>query len=486
MSNLNQVLENAIQKLGELSLFAAFTSRINLIIKSLPPYKGKTEGETHPQSGLIWSKNVWMTSDAQSSFEEPPKNFGKVSLNKIDVDIVKSNLEKLKGNFEIKSHLPKLKELSDKFYDENKDTELLNTIKNEWRKIQDKNKEAIISREAILTELKAILPENICSKIKAVFLRASSSSEAIAIVEKALIASSEVKKPEDKKEETPELDKDKKEFNLKDREYLINLIKKQKIQDVAELIKKLKNLFNMDLINELLLASKTYGGMPGILEYLHDYKNKKRHLKQGPAIIHPRSEMPDLSTPTKEIIETINKIKELKPRNYYDSYFKYTEDVLDLLNQYQRGHERVPEIENELLGLIMKLKKGWGKLKIKEAIEPLDKIRVTLFDSVKHIEKIDEHKKHPLLDKIKELEKREKIPSMKEDDEGNGVDKKILDLIEEKKQDLLKKTKSSLERLSQEYKSSTSGKLEKLIEATEDLVIKGELGDILSILKLNS
>ena len=53
MSNLNQIFTSAILKLNNI-ITAAFTSRIKLKPKSIPPFPGSRDGEFHENSNAVW------------------------------------------------------------------------------------------------------------------------------------------------------------------------------------------------------------------------------------------------------------------------------------------------------------------------------------------------------------------------------------------------------------------------------------------------
>lgn len=251
---------------------------------------------------------------------------------------------------------------------------------------------------------------------------------------------------------TPKYDEDKKEFTKDDIKWIANILRSHTFSGgVRGLVKRMGDKFNNDLKQTIYDASRKYGDLEGVIKFLADYDNLKNKIPKGksPAPTTPSQRL-DISTPVQKVKGYLAKIKKLHPEAYKDSFYSYTDKVLDKINTYQRKGDRYPRLERELLGLFVGegenpgLIKGWRRLKvpgITEAIKEIYEVMAPYVeDEVTHKKDILNPPKEfplaPLENEIKQLGKDVPVVDEKEMEVNKEMKGERRDKIKEVVQDI--------------------------------------------------
>jgi len=221
----------------------------------------------------------------------------------------------------------------------------------------------------------------------------------------------------------------KKEFTEDDIKWLLQKLKSHTfsggVQGLTKLMKHSPK-FNMGLVEQIEAASKKFGDLSGVVDFLNDYDNLKNKLPKKPSS-QPRSQRLDIATPVRKVKKYVEKVKKEQPEKYNGSFYQYTYKVLDKINKYQRSGERYPRLEREILGLFVGegddkpgLIKGWRRLKVKGVSEAVKEIYETMAPWVKNEETskqdiINPPKESPLAPLEREIRQLGDNPSKVED-----------------------------------------------------------------------
>jgi len=132
---------------------------------------------------------------------------------------------------------------------------------------------------------------------------------------------------------------------------MIGLIKNNYKSGLDALTKKMIKYFNEDLINEVILASRLYGGMEGLMEYFVKYDSKRKNLMRNKPKMDPSKDYEQLTVEVQKILPYLSTIRKENTTKYYDSVFEDLYESLKLLQKYQRSNTKNPKLEEEFLNL---------------------------------------------------------------------------------------------------------------------------------------
>jgi len=539
-----------------------FTPNINFKIQGIPKEKGIAKGQVNSPTSTIWYDGMWVSSDYINSTGKPPLTITKDKpLSDQDVKVILDNLERIKGTIKFdnldqikKSYLHFL-EMSpqnivekdsegkrftlkekDEDFKKRKDS-VKKEIINYWAKIQEKNKEAVESREAVLKTISNTLGKEIGQKIKLVVLTTKTSEEAKEVVEKASKKVIEKEKKEEEKKDIPKFESLSKEVI----KYILDIFKSNSKASLSSILDTLRKDFNKKiieeklsdkdkkereqkfngLINELVAGSKKVNkgevNREGVMNYLSDYETHKKEISE----VHPALKSTQvhaiIDDAARKIIKYLDKVDTAYHETYSkDTFHKFTHKVISSLQKYMRGQEKDVALEHKYLELIHGGDKypgligGWRKLDVPLIVKSLDDIKESMRNMVRRKtltkKEIDEKVKDDsevgkmiekpfILDVVTDIYDKDLTKNMKKDhkeeiakirdmgltpDQIKDRNKKFKEHMEDKTK---KEPKKSYEVVVDYYTPSIFSKLEKLANLTNDVIVKAELMDIAKVLK---
>lgn len=359
LSYIDSYLSSINKKYSFLVEAVEFTPKIELVIKELPKNPGKTVGQKLKSKGmdLFWNGKAWLPSDVFNGSLKLVED--KIELNNIDPEkekILNKALNNISGTLDMDSVIKAYEKSQEEFYkikDQGKDTsDIEKLMEKSMKGMEDKIKSSIDSREKSLIEISNSLGKDIAKTIKKIILRTETKDKAKNSLEKSLKINRDKKEELEKNKYTPELDPDKKEFDKNDRKFMVGLVKKHHKEGLRGITKQMVKYFNKDLINEVILASRKYGGVPGLLEYFSDYVEKSKNLKKNMPKMDPALEYESLTKYVNNIIPFLRKVRDEDAKGYYNSVFEDLFDTLKIIQKYQRSNKKNPEIEAEIINLL--------------------------------------------------------------------------------------------------------------------------------------
>lgn len=301
-------------------------------------------------------------------------------------------------------------------------------------------------------------------------------------------------------------DKSQKEFTKEDIKWLLQQIKSHSFSGgVKGLIKRMDGKYNDHLKKVISDAAIDHGDLEGVIEFLSDYDKYKDQLNVG----KPVSQAPELDvedtkrlklkgesiksniTKVKDYLKTV---KEKHPKEYENSFYSHTEQVLSNLMKYLNSNEKSKKLENDFINLFVTdeindaygLLKGWKKLKVKGVTPAIQDIFLKIENYFEHPK--EQHEKdilHPPkvdVDSLTTLEKavhnlEKKRPKV--EDVDVDINKGIKKDDKKDLSDSLKKIDKDeknlfhvdvLNNYFEKAKKESDGKLDGLHKYTEDLI----------------
>lgn len=445
------------------------SSKINFIIDMLPVVKGTNTGVIKGNTVWYAPKQLWVTPDfLDLLLATPPVSYGPVTKEdaNLAINIISHNLS---GDLNFSSELKTLEGDFDQYFKlldskhqknvdetrrivkeiENVKKDIFQTVK----EIQTKNGVAISKREHAISELEKVLSKSLVLKLKKTILSFSKAEEVIHYLKETLheVKEEESHPKEDIKDKNiPEFDEGKKNFSKKDILYILNKIHKEPSLSLAKLLENLKSNFNKNLLNELSSAYKKWEGMSGIVFYLSDYAKLKEDLEKHPPLQEVPGDIRALSAHINTVLSFLTKVKKNMANAYSSTeVMSYTEDVLLLLNNYQRSSKKIDEFEHTMSEILRNITTQWNRLNIQDVKKPLQKIRDTFIGDVGTITRTDKEeqtyqKQQQLYDKhvgVPEVLKNLRSLANKKV-EINDSDKEIAKFYKNQSKEELKKSSS--------------------------------------------
>jgi hypothetical protein len=377
-------MKNYFSKIAEKYISATPSNKIEIEVSDFPDYKGKSfyEASKNISPTVYWSGSSWLSSDLLSS-QNYNRNKKIENVDREDYQIILNAFEKIKGSIDFSKIASKISGIQNNFFSKVKD--LREDLKKEIDKINNSQKEdsekskskkdlndkhskevedlrkiylariaketeldssSFNSRESVLEDIYKKFGKDIALDIKLIILGESDKEDMV----KAL--KSKVKLKSDPKEEyIPEKDEGKERFNKKDQYYVLKQIIENKEAGLQGVIKNLRKFYNETLINEILLAARYYGGIDGLVEYFSDYDIKRKNLRLYGQEFDTPSDIKGITKVTNDIRSFLNDLKKEHKTNYIGSIYEDLEEVVDIIQKYQRSKIRNLEFENELLNL---------------------------------------------------------------------------------------------------------------------------------------
>lgn len=497
---------------------------------TIPSYQGTSEGERSPITKATWSGKLkkWLPHDAYVSlFSASTKLYSK-KLEKKDIDAVLSILNNLQGNLETKkaiesSEFKKIYDTYEEYFkksqespksikDEDKDIDekvnynkKLEEYKNNlhqkqmaishfWKDFETKHSSIISNRVRTLEALSKIMDDSFISRLKNVFLSVPEATAVKTHVKDSLEKFQEETSAPEKKDEAIEIDKDKKDFNKKDLEFIIKTIKEFHGPAGAhwrEVHKHLSKYFNSDLMSNLEYISKKHAFPKGMVHFLENYDEMKSKLKDDPLTLAPSTDLLEgkFKKSIGDVLDNLDELKKANPVDYKNSTYEYIENFVKFFKEYLKNTKRNAATE-QLMGMLVReitslasslktnpFSKNMRELKkhilseLKD--EPLDiklegEGELTPEKLIHLVEK--QHKSIPMVTEIKKF-----LSDMPK--EISEKDKDIKTLFKEHKEKKIEDIVKSSSILTN-YKSTPYATFDEVIEASNDLAIKNELENI--------
>jgi len=437
-ATVNQLLETLNNKVG-FEVEAKFSNQLFFKIRLIKELGSERQVKGPVNSEMIFFDGLWMPKDFYVAISPPPKTFhtDESEIKISDLDTITKKLDEVTGKIEAKKYLPKLKELSENYFEDPKDSTEKKLL-DFWKEIEDENKAALESREKALSGIEKLIGHTLAENVKKTLLSIPDPKEAIKHLKDNFnkIKEKKEKKEEEKKPQgyVPEMDKDKKEFTVDDVKYILTVVKKNHKSGIDGIINPLKKYFNPDLLNTLVMAYRKYEGLEGLVDFLKNYDTKKDLLERQQPHMKLPANISEVLTPTEDTLELLKEVKESHPSEYKGSFLEYTEDVISLLLKYLRHGEKINKFEELFSNLFISGMTGddkgilgqWSALKYPRIYDRLKKLRNPLSDIFKKpkSEKVEDVLKH-LLDVSKGKKKMVTL----EDDEKNKYVQDMAKLI---------------------------------------------------------
>lgn len=497
---------------------------------SIPGYQGSSEGERSSSTKTTWSTKLkkWLPNDAYGALSPALTKLSPKKLDKKDIDAVLNILNNLQGNLEIKKaiessefkntydtyeeYLKKSQESPKSIKDGDTDIEekvkynkKLEEYKNNlpqkqmaishfWKDFETKNSSVISNRIRTLEAISKIMEDSFTSRLKSVFLSLAEASEIKKHIKESLEKVQEDTSAPDKKDKEIEIDKNKKDFNKKDLEFIIKTIKEFHGPAGAhwrEVHKHLSKHYNANLMSTLEYINRKYSFPKGMVHFLENYDEMKSKLTEDPLTLSPSTDLLEgkFKKSIGDVLDNLAEIKKANPVDYKSSTYEYVESVVKFFKEYLKNTKRNAVTEQLMGMLIREVTSLASSLKTNPFSKNMRELKKHILSELKD-EEIDiklegegeltpeklihlvekQHKNIPLVTEIKKF-----LSDMPK--EVSEKDKDIKTLFKEHKEKKIEDIVKSSSIL-KNYKNTPYATFERVIEATNDLAIKNELENI--------